>query len=111
VFAGAARAQDCPNRSITVIVPFPAGGPSDVVARIVTDQMSKTLGESMVIENVGGAGGVIGSGRVATATADGYTLLASSMGSHIPHTSNRTGPEHRSLLVLNFERGFLITTS
>ena len=83
VFANAARAQDYPNRSITVIVPFPAGGPSDVVARIVTDQMAKTLGQSLVIENVGGAGGVIGSGRVATAPADGYTLLAGSMGSHV----------------------------
>ncbi len=81
--AGTVSAQDYPNRSITVIVPFPAGGPSDVVARIVTDQMSKVLGQSMVIENVGGAGGVIGSGRVATATADGYTLLAGSMGSHV----------------------------
>jgi len=81
--AASAQAQDYPNRSITVIVPFPAGGPSDVVARIVTDQMSKTLGQSMVIENVGGAGGVIGSGRVAAAAADGYTLLAGSMGSHV----------------------------
>src|ERR1700750_3208471 len=78
-----AHAQSYPTRSITVIVPFPAGGPSDVVARIVTDQMSKTLGQSLVIENVGGAGGVIGSGRVAAATADGYTLLAGSMGSHV----------------------------
>src|ERR1051326_3623835 len=80
-FAATSHAQDYPNRSITVIVPFPAGGPSDVVARIVTDQMAKLLGQSMVIENVGGAGGVIGSGRVATAPADGYTLLAGSMGS------------------------------
>jgi tripartite-type tricarboxylate transporter receptor subunit TctC len=65
------------------VVPFPAGGPSDVVARIVTDRMARTLGQSLVIENVGGAGGVIGSGRVATAPADGYTLLAGSMGSHV----------------------------
>jgi tripartite-type tricarboxylate transporter receptor subunit TctC len=80
---GAAHAQDYPNRSITVVVPFPAGGPSDVVARIVTEQMSKTLGQTLVIENVGGAGGTIGSGRVAAATPDGYTLLAGSMGSHV----------------------------
>src|SRR5438552_4812338 len=82
-FSTVLHAQDYPNRSITVIVPFPAGGPSDVVARIVTDQMSKTLGQSLVIENVGGAGGVIGSGRVAAAAADGYTLLAGSMGSQV----------------------------
>lgn len=78
---GIAKAQDYPSRSITVIVPFPAGGPSDVVARIVADQMGKVLGQTMVIENVGGAGGTIGSARVAGAAPDGYTLLAGSMGS------------------------------
>src|SRR5512133_1090989 len=78
-----ARAQGYPSRSITVVVPFPAGGPSDVVARIVTEQMGRILGQSMVIENVGGAGGTIGSARVAAAHPDGYTLLAGSMGSHV----------------------------
>jgi len=77
------RAQDYPNHSITVVVPFPAGGPSDVVARIVADQMGRVLGQTLVIENVGGAGGTLGSGRVAAATPDGYTLLAGSMGSHV----------------------------
>src|SRR5436190_1187339 len=78
-----ASAQSYPSRPITVVVPFPAGGPSDVVARIVTEQMGKILGQSMVIENVGGAGGTIGSARVAAAHPDGYTLLAGSMGSHV----------------------------
>jgi tripartite-type tricarboxylate transporter receptor subunit TctC len=78
-----AFAQAYPSRSITVVVPFPAGGPSDVVARIVAEHMSKTLGQQMVIENVGGAGGTIGSARVAAAAPDGYTLLAGSMGSHV----------------------------
>ena len=59
------RAQDFPNHSVTVVVPFPAGGPSDVVARIVADQMGKVLGQTLVIENVGGAGGTLGSCRVA----------------------------------------------
>jgi tripartite-type tricarboxylate transporter receptor subunit TctC len=77
------RAQDYPSRSITVIVPFPAGGASDVVARIVTNQMSKTLGQSIVVENVGGAGGTLGSARAAAAEPDGYTLLAAAMGSHV----------------------------
>jgi tripartite-type tricarboxylate transporter receptor subunit TctC len=77
------RAQDYPSRSITVIVPFPPGGASDVVARIVTNQMSKTLGQSIVIENVGGAGGTLGSARAAAAEPDGYTLLAAAMGSHV----------------------------
>jgi len=81
--AGTAHAQDYPTRSVTVVVPFPAGGPSDVVARIVAEHMSRTLGQQLVIENVGGAGGTIGSGRVAAAAPDGYTLLAGSMGSHV----------------------------
>jgi tripartite-type tricarboxylate transporter receptor subunit TctC len=76
-------AQTYPSRQITVVVPFPAGGPSDVVARIVADHMSKTLGQQLVIENVGGAGGTLGSARVAAAAPDGYTLLAGSMGSHV----------------------------
>jgi tripartite-type tricarboxylate transporter receptor subunit TctC len=78
-----AQAQTYPSRPITVVVPFPAGGPSDVVARIVTEHMAKTLGQSLVIENVGGAGGTLGSARVAAAAPDGYTLLAGSMGSHV----------------------------
>jgi tripartite-type tricarboxylate transporter receptor subunit TctC len=79
----AAQAQPYPSRAITVIVPFPAGGPSDVVARIVAEHMGKVLGQTMVIENVGGAGGTLGGARVATASPDGYTLLAGSMGSHV----------------------------
>jgi len=78
-----AATQSYPTRSITVVVPFPAGGPSDVVARIVTDHMGRTLGQQLVIENVGGAGGTLGSARVAAAAPDGYTVLAGSMGSHV----------------------------
>src|SRR5262245_21689436 len=78
-----ADAQDYPTRPVTVIVPFPPGGASDVVARIVTHQMSIILGQSFVIENVGGAGGTVGSARVAAAAPDGYTLLAAAMGSHV----------------------------
>src|SRR5258708_19164556 len=63
--------------------PCPAGGAGDVVARIVTTQMSKILGQSIIIENIGGAGGTIGSARVAAAAPDGYTLLAAAMGSHV----------------------------
>ncbi len=78
-----ARAQYYPSRPITVIVPFPAGGASDVVARIVTNQMAKLLGQSIIIENIGGAGGTLGSARVAVSAPDGYTLLAAAMGSHV----------------------------
>jgi tripartite-type tricarboxylate transporter receptor subunit TctC/DNA-binding CsgD family transcriptional regulator len=84
VSAGAPlRSETWDSRSISVVVPFPAGGPSDVVARVVTEQMGSILGQSMVIENVSGAGGTIGSARVAVAPSDGYTLLAGSMGSHV----------------------------
>src|SRR5258706_10294928 len=78
-----ASTQSYPARPITVVVPFPAGGPSDVVARIVTEEMGKILGQSVVVENIGGGGGTIGSARVAAANPDGYTLLAGSMGSHV----------------------------
>jgi tripartite-type tricarboxylate transporter receptor subunit TctC len=81
--AASVQAQDYPSRPVTVIVPFPAGGPSDVVSRIITQHMSGTLGQQLVIENVGGAGGTLGSGRAAAAGPDGYTLLAGSMGSHV----------------------------
>jgi len=78
-----AHGQTYPSKSITAVVPFPAGGPSDVVARIVTEHMSRTLRQQIVIENVSGAGGTLGSARVAAAQPDGYTLLAGSMGSHV----------------------------
>src|SRR5258708_5433600 len=78
-----ARAQSYPSRSVTVVVPFPAGGPSDVVAPILTEEMGKIMGQSFVVENMGGAGGTIGSARVAAANPDGYTWLAGSMGSHV----------------------------
>src|SRR5712671_6439182 len=83
------RAKDYPKRSITVIVPFPAGGASDVVARIISNQMSKILGQPFIIENVSGAGGTVGSGRVAAAAPDGYTLLAAAMGSHVAARCSR----------------------
>jgi tripartite-type tricarboxylate transporter receptor subunit TctC len=82
-FATPAAAQDYPVRTITMIVPYPAGGPSDVVARIIADGMSRRLGQTVIIENVGGAGGTIGTARVAAAEPDGYTLLAASMGSQV----------------------------
>jgi len=81
--ASAAHAQDYPNREIKMIVPFPAGGPSDIVARIAGDGMSKHLGHNIVIENVGGAGGTLGATRASEAAPDGYTLFAASMGTII----------------------------
>ncbi len=72
-----AAAQDYPNRPITVVVPYAAGGPVDTVARIVTARMSELLGQQLVVENVGGAGGMTGSARVTKAAPDGYTVLLS----------------------------------
>ena len=82
-FSPAARADNYPSRTIAMVVPFPPGGPSDVVARIIADGMSRVLNQTIIIENVGGAGGTIGTARVAAATPDGYTLLAAGMGSHV----------------------------
>jgi tripartite-type tricarboxylate transporter receptor subunit TctC len=82
LMATAAGAADpnYPTRSIALVVPFAAGGPTDVVARIVGDHMSRTLGQQFVVENIGGAGGTIGMARVAAAEPDGYTLGVGNMG-------------------------------
>jgi tripartite-type tricarboxylate transporter receptor subunit TctC len=77
--AGAAD-PNYPTRSITLVVPFAAGGPTDVVARIVGDHMSRTLGQQFVVENIGGAGGTTGMARVAAAEPDGYTVGVGNMG-------------------------------
>src|SRR5262245_9984617 len=77
-----ASAQTYPSRPMTVIVPFAAGGPADVFARIVTPRMSEILGQQIVIENVGGAGGMAGSKRVADAAPDGYTFVVGTVGTH-----------------------------
>jgi tripartite-type tricarboxylate transporter receptor subunit TctC len=71
----AASAQTYPDRPITMIVPFPPGGATDAIARIIQDPMQKTLGQPIVIENIGGAGGMIAAAKAARADADGYTIL------------------------------------
>jgi tripartite-type tricarboxylate transporter receptor subunit TctC len=78
--AGGAWAQNYPSRPITMVVPFSAGGPTDTVARIVGESMSRELGQQIVIENVGGAGGTLGAGRVAKSDPDGYTVLLHHIG-------------------------------
>ena len=77
---GAGAQADYPNKPITVIVPFAAGGPTDTVTRLVGEHMSHTLGQQLVVENVGGAGGTTGMTRVATATPDGYVIGVGNMG-------------------------------
>ena len=73
--AGAASAQTYPNRPITLIVPYPPGGATDAISRIIQDSMSQSLGQQIVIENIGGAGGMIAAARAARAAPDGYTIL------------------------------------
>jgi tripartite-type tricarboxylate transporter receptor subunit TctC len=78
-----AHAQTYPSRPITLIVPFPAGGSTDAVGRILVERMRTSLGQPIVIENVGGAGGSIGVGRVARAAPDGYTLDIGQWDTHV----------------------------
>jgi tripartite-type tricarboxylate transporter receptor subunit TctC len=77
-----ARAEDYPARTVTMIVPFAAGGPADIVGRIVADIFTRHLGQKFVVENVVGAGGTIGTLRAARATPDGYTILSGHMGTN-----------------------------
>jgi tripartite-type tricarboxylate transporter receptor subunit TctC len=80
LMASAALAQGYPDRSITMVVPFAAGGPTDTVARLVAEKMSGELGQQVIVENIGGAGGTLGAGNVASAEADGYTILLHHIG-------------------------------
>ena len=81
-WSGAAMAQSYPDRPITMIIPFAAGGPTDVLGRTMAQRMSEILGQPVIVENVGGAGGMLGSSRVARAAPDGYTFLLGTVGTH-----------------------------
>jgi tripartite-type tricarboxylate transporter receptor subunit TctC len=80
VMSGAPAAAQYPDKPITVVVPFAAGGPTDVVTRLLGDHMSRTLGQTIIVENVGGAGGTIGMTRAAQANPDGYTIAVGNTG-------------------------------
>jgi tripartite-type tricarboxylate transporter receptor subunit TctC len=79
---GTALAQTYPTKPITMIIPFAAGGPTDVLGRVLAQRMSEILGQQVVVENVGGAGGMTGSKRVADAAPDGYTFVLGTVGTH-----------------------------
>jgi tripartite-type tricarboxylate transporter receptor subunit TctC len=81
--ATSAAAQSYPNKSVTIIVPFAAGGPSDALARLMGDRMKATLGQSLVVENVTGAAGSIGVGRAVKSAPDGYTISFGHLGTHV----------------------------
>jgi tripartite-type tricarboxylate transporter receptor subunit TctC len=82
-FGGGALAENFPSHPITIVVPFSAGGPSDVMARILAERMKVTLGENLLIENVTGAGGSIGVGRAVRSPPDGYTISFGHLGTHV----------------------------
>jgi tripartite-type tricarboxylate transporter receptor subunit TctC len=82
IFSGVAAAQAYPSRPVTIIVPFAAGGPTDIIARITGEYFSKTLGQQFVVENVAGAGGTTGITRGTQAKPDGYTIMMGHMGTH-----------------------------
>ena len=81
-FTGTALAQTYPARPITMIIPFAAGGPTDVLGRVLAQRMGEVLGQQVVVENIGGAGGMTGSKRVADAAPDGYTIVLGTVGTH-----------------------------
>ena len=85
-----ARAQTYPTRPITMIVPFPPGGLADVIGRIAAEGMRASLGQSIIIENVGGANGSVGTGRVARTAPDGYTLVLGIWNTHVGNAATYT---------------------
>ena len=94
---GAASAQDYPTRPITLIVPFPAGGGVDVIGRIVADKLSAELGQPVIIDNRGGAAGVIGTRVAARSAPDGYTLVMATSGSIAINPNLYANPGYRTL--------------
>src|SRR5258706_6135912 len=92
---GGAGAQTYPSRPITMIAPFPAGGPSDALARILSEPLRAALGQPIVIENVAGAGGNIGVGRLARAAPDGYTVGIGQWSTHVVNAVTHSLPYER----------------
>jgi tripartite-type tricarboxylate transporter receptor subunit TctC len=103
-----AWAQSYPTRPITIMVPFAPGGASDVIARNLAERMKVSLGQSVIIENVSGAGGTIGTGRVARAAPDGYTL---SLGQLLTHVTNGAAYALQYDVVNDFEPIALVSTT
>lgn len=101
-------AQNYPTRVITLVSPFPPGGPSDTAARLVAGPISKTLDQQIIVENVTGAGGTIGTTRVAKAVPDGYTLIVSGSGTHAAAEFLHNGLPYHST---DFEQIGLVNTS
>jgi tripartite-type tricarboxylate transporter receptor subunit TctC len=97
VAALSASAQSYPTRPMTMVIPFAAGGPQDTIGRVVAARMGEILGQQVVVENVGGAGGMTGSKRVADAAPDGYTFLLASVGTHAQNQTLYKKPAYNSV--------------
>jgi tripartite-type tricarboxylate transporter receptor subunit TctC len=95
--AGTAAAQQYPSGPVTMVIPFAAGGPTDVLGRIVGETMAKDLGQPIIIENVGGAGGMTGSSRVAKGKKDGTTFLLGTVGTHAQNQTLYAKPQYDSV--------------
>src|SRR5688572_11721009 len=89
-----AASQDWPARPMTMVIPFSAAGGVDVVGRIMGARMAEVLGRPIIIENVGGAGGMVGSSRVAKATPDGYQFVLGSVGTHAQNQTLYKNPHY-----------------
>jgi tripartite-type tricarboxylate transporter receptor subunit TctC len=96
-FTGPAAAQDFPTRTMTMIIPFAAGGPTDLLGRLIAQRMGEILGQTIVVENVGGAGGMAGSKRTADAKPDGYTFEIGTVGTHAQNQSLYEHPLYNSV--------------
>lgn len=96
-FTGAATAQTFPDRALTMIIPFAAGGPTDVLGRVMAQKMGELLGQTVIVENVGGAGGMTGSRRAADAKPDGYTFVLGTVGTHAQGQTLYKKPLYNSL--------------
>ena len=81
--AGRAETQTYPSRTVTLVVPFPAGGPTDTIGRVIAEGLQATLGQPVIVENLPGATGSVGTGKVARADADGYTLILGTVATHV----------------------------
>jgi tripartite-type tricarboxylate transporter receptor subunit TctC len=104
--AGAAAAQQYPSGPVTMVIPFAAGGPTDVLGRIVGESMARTLGQAVIIENVGGAGGMTGSSRVAKGKKDGSQFLLGTVGTHAQNQTLYAKPQYDA--VADFDPVILI---
>jgi tripartite-type tricarboxylate transporter receptor subunit TctC len=96
-YAAPANAQPFPSRPLTMVIPFAAGGPTDVLGRVIAQRMSEVLGQQVVVENVGGAGGMTGSKRVATSAPDGYTFVLGTVGTHAQNQTLYKKPAYDSV--------------